>query len=188
MYRLLMPLVLLSLAGCGHKNVGTGRDSAAPAYVPPATTANDAAREDPQATAPEAAGDDVNFAASEVASETPRPTAHADSPLPVEEQSDHPQASDTTATAAEANAPLSDVDRTAAAEEPAVEQTDDMAPDASASQPKSTRSKLFRGLANSISRAVVKTFSEPSAAPPAPLEDDPFPNGEPADADPDVNR
>lgn len=189
MNRLLLPLVLVSLAGCGHKNVGTGRDSAAPAYAPPATTSNDAAIEDQQAAAPDAEGEVVDRTASETASETSPSHGNDNAPPPDEEQSgDDPQASDTAATDVKADAPHSDANRTAAAEEPATEPTDDITPDASASQPKGSRSKLFRGLANSVSRAVMKTFAEPSAAPAPPPEDDPFPNGEPADADPDVNR
>lgn len=189
MYRLLMPLVLLSLAGCGQKDAGAGRDSAAPAYVPPATTSNDAAVEDQQVGAPEATDEDVDRAALESVSETPPYNAKDDSPPPPDEElnGDDSQASDTAATDAKAGAPDFDANRTAAAEELAADLAD-ITPDASAGQPKGSGSKLFRGLANSVSRAVMKTFAEPSAAPAPPPEDDPFPNGEPADADPDVNR
>ncbi len=185
MHRLLLPFVLLCLAGCGQKDASTGKGSAAPAYVPSAAKSHEAAIEGQQGGDSDAANDDVDFSASE----TSPPNANDGSPAPDEDiADDRSQAGEAATADDDAKPPDSDAGLPAGAEEPAAEPSDADAAAQASRESKGSGSKLFRGLANSISRAVVKTFSEPPAVPPAPLEDDPFPNGEPADADPDVNR
>lgn len=187
MCRLLMPLLLLWLAaGCGQKDAGAGRNSSAPAYVPSAAPASEAAVDDRQGGPAQAADDDLDVAAPE-ASPPDADDAHR---LPDEEPSDDDsQPRDSATSGADASGPHSNTNSASGDDEPAVEPGDgDAAGEASSGQPQGSRVKLFRGLANSVSRAVMKTIAEPSAAPAPPLEDDPFPNGEPADADPDVNR
>ena len=156
---------LLFAAGCGQQDPPSGKNSAAPAYVAP-TSVPDAETAPDQETVPDERDTAVASSAARASDITASDEASDETPLE---------------TGADRNQ-----------NEPAGESASASADDTPGSAERSpvrkgSAAKLVRGLTNSVRRAMNKAYADRGNASPPP-EDDPFPNGEPADADPDTSR
>lgn len=183
MNRTWITLALVSLiAGCGQQTAQPNKTSAPPAYVAPATTSNEASVEDRHDADQDAvAGADLDAPSGSL------PTSRDNRSVAADEEMarDDSQPDDVTG---DSGANLSHPDTSETVQDEPAPADDDNADraDTAVSQKRSA-GKLLRGLANSVSRAVAKSYRKRTILPP-PVEGDPFPNGEPEDADPDLNR
>lgn len=186
MARRFITLVLAALAiGCGQQDAATSKNSPAPAYVAPSDAPSQAAtdRQDGAADAATDASSDRTASDEQTSTDADRSAASDESMAEdkvspgdrVETKDEEPIRSD----AAD--------ERRTEDDEPASATADEQSAPSSAQGPKVSAGKLFRGLTNSVRRAANKTYAELKNQTPPP-EDDPFPNGEPEDADPDVNH
>lgn len=157
------------LLGCGKSKSPLGP---APAFQPPANTAAPPAQTEESAKESAPSANDDNVAEEMPAEEKEKMAIDA----PAEASPETPLAD------AKAEQPAK---HDAATEAPA---TNDEAAPATAGKSKGSAGKLFRGLGNSLSRALAKIPSadapiETRREPPK-LDDDPFPKGEPVDDKP----
>lgn len=185
MARKLITLVFAALAaGCGQQDAATSKNSSAPAYVAPSDAPSRVGTDGGQDAAADAATD----ASSNLTAADERPSADEDLSMAASDEAmaeDEVSPSDRVTTRDEESDRSDDVnDRQPDEEEPANPTANEQSVSPPSVQgPKVSAGKLFRGLTNSVRRAANKTYSELANKTPPP-EDDPFPNGEPADADP----
>ncbi|HJT33621.1 MAG TPA: hypothetical protein VJ783_16365 [Pirellulales bacterium] len=183
MARKFITLVFAALAiGCGQQNAASPQNSSAPAYVPSSDGPTQAATD-----RQDGAADTATDASSDLTAADERPSADENGSAASDEAmaEDEVSPGDRVTTKDEESGQSEDVaDRRPEEDEPASASADDLsATPPSVQGPKISAGKLFRGLTNSVRRAANKTYSELGKQTPPP-EDDPFPNGEPADADP----
>lgn len=187
MVRKLITFVFAALAaGCGQQDAATSKNSPAPAYVAPSDAPSQAATDDGQ----HAVADTATDTSSDLTASDEQATTDADRSAASDEAMAEDEVSpDDRLTTKDEEPDRSDepTDRRPDENEPASASADDLSASSSARGPKVSTGKLFRGLTNSLRRAASKTYAELKNQTPPP-EDDPFPNGEPADADPNSNR
>lgn len=183
MARRFITLVFAALAvGCGQQDAASTKNSSAPAYAPASDAPNQAATDDEEPAAVVRATDtssDITASDEQATTEEYR-SAASDEAMAEDEVSPGDRV-----TAKDEESGRSDVvdGRRPEEDEPAKASADDLSATPSVEGPKISAGKLFRGLTNSVRRAANKTYSELGKQTPPP-EDDPFPNGEPKDADP----
>lgn len=184
MTRRLITLVFAALAvGCGQQDAASSKNSSAPAYAPAPDAPTQAATDNEQ----HAAADAATEASSDLTASDERPSADGNRSAASDETTTEDEVSpgDRVTTKDEESDRSDEAgDRRPEEDAPASASADDLsAPPPSAQTPKISAGKLFRGLTKSVGRAANKTYAELGNQTPPP-EDDPFPNGEPEDADP----